>query len=228
MLNSTLFADRDDPPRNTFVIPARTALCSACWMAAVAFSAHSVHAYEHPTLIPTNLAAAAGQKFTVPGTDYGFTVGISQLMPGSSAPAEGLVTALAAWVASELDFPPVAELPSIRFASHEFLIELRHSASASEATFHPSDTVAVYDDRDGTIYLPDGWTGRTPAELSVLVHELVHHLQSKTGQRFACGAEREKAAYEVQRQWLTMFGRDLFQDFEVDAFTLLVRTSCGF
>jgi hypothetical protein len=228
MLDSTLFTNKDNPPRHAFAIAGRTALHSACWMAAVVLSVHCAHAYEQPDLIAANPVAAAGQKFKVPGTDYGFIVGISQLMPGSSAPAEGLVPALAAWVASELEFPPVAELPSIQFASHKFLIELRHTASVSEATFHPSDTVAVYDDRDGTIYLPEGWTGRTPAELSVLVHELVHHLQNKTGQRFACGAEREKAAYEAQQRWLTMFGRDLFQEFEVDAFTLLVRTNCGF
>ena len=228
MLNSTLVTNRDHPPRSALVVAGRMALRSACWMAAVVFSVHCVHAYEQPDLIATNPAAAAGQKFTVPGTDYGFIVGISQLMPGSTAPAEGLVTALAAWVGSEFGFPPVANLPRIQFASHEFLIGLRHTGSISEATFHPSDTVAVYDDRDGTIYLPEGWTGRTPAELSVLVHELVHHLQNKIGQRFACGAEREKAAYEAQQRWLTMFGRDLFQEFEVDALTLLVRTNCGF
>jgi hypothetical protein len=228
MLNSTLFTNRDNPPRNAFAIAGRTALRSTCWMVAVVLSVHCVHASEQPDLIVANPAAAAGQKFTVPGTDYGFIVGISQVMPGSIAPAEALVTALAAWVASELGFPPVAELPRIQIASPEWMIGLRHTGNISEATFHPSDTVAVYDDRDGTIYLPEGWTGRTPAELSVLVHELVHHLQNKTGQRFACGGEREKAAYEAQQRWLTMFGRDLFQEFEVDALTLLVRTNCGF
>src|SRR5688572_16047737 len=129
MLDSTLFTNKDNPPRHAFAIAGRTALHSACWMAAVVLSVHCAHAYEQPDLIAANPVAAAGQKFKVPGTDYGFIVGISQLMPGSSAPAEGLVPALAAWVASELEFPPVAELPSIQFASHEFLIELRHTAS---------------------------------------------------------------------------------------------------
>nr|WP_246226167.1 hypothetical protein [Chelativorans xinjiangense] len=32
--------------------------------------------------------------------------------------------------------------------------------------------VAIYDDEARTIYLPDGWTGRSAADLSVLVREI--------------------------------------------------------
>ncbi len=39
------------------------------------------------------------------------------------------------------------------------------------------DVVGVYNDESKTIYLSDKWKGRTPAELSILVHEIVHHLQ---------------------------------------------------
>ena len=42
-----------------------------------------------------------------------------------------------------------------------------------------AETVAVYDDATRTIYLAEGWSGATRAELSVLVHEMVHHLQSR-------------------------------------------------
>jgi hypothetical protein len=40
------------------------------------------------------------------------------------------------------------------------------------------EAVAAYDDEMKTIYLPEGWTGATPAERSVLVHPMVHHLQN--------------------------------------------------
>ena len=33
---------------------------------------------------------------------------------------------------------------------------------------------AIYDDGSRTIYLPEDWTGATPAEVSLLVHEMVH------------------------------------------------------
>jgi hypothetical protein len=88
--------------------------------------------------------------------------------------------------------------------------------------------VAVYSDATHTIYLPEGWTGGTPAELSVLVHELVHHVQNVGGLKYACPQEREKLAYMAQERWLGLFGHNLEADFELDAFSLLVKTRCLF
>ena len=86
--------------------------------------------------------------------------------------------------------------------------------------------MAVYSDATQTIYLPEGWTGRSPAELSVLVHELVHHVQNVAGLKYACPQEREKLAYEAQERWLGLFGHSLERDFELDGFSLLVKTRC--
>ncbi|WP_428843149.1 DUF6647 family protein [Sinorhizobium terangae] len=86
--------------------------------------------------------------------------------------------------------------------------------------------VAVYDDEARTVYLPDGWTGKTPGELSVLVHEMVHHIQNVGGLKFACPEEREKTAFEAQKRWLGSFGSDLETEFGLDPFTVLVRTNC--
>jgi hypothetical protein len=88
------------------------------------------------------------------------------------------------------------------------------------------DTVAVYSDAARTIYLPEGWTGSTPAELSVLVHEIVHHIQNVQGFKHECPQEREKLAYLAQDRWLGLFGRSLASDFELDPLTLLVKTKC--
>jgi hypothetical protein len=89
------------------------------------------------------------------------------------------------------------------------------------------DVVAVYNDQTKTIYLSNEWVGRTPAELSVLVHELVHHLQNEAGVTFECPAEREKLAYEAQDKWLGLFGRNLEREFEIDGVALLISTSCA-
>jgi hypothetical protein len=74
--------------------------------------------------------------------------------------------------------------------------------------------------------LPDAWTGDTPADLSILVHEVVHHLQNVGKLKFECPQEREQLAYKAQERWLGLFGRDLLHDFEIDPFTLLVSTKC--
>lgn len=89
-----------------------------------------------------------------------------------------------------------------------------------------SDIVSLYSNESKTIYLMDGWTGKTPAELSILVHEMVHHLQNVGQLKFACPEEREELAYKAQDSWLRLFGRDLERDFQMDPFTILVKSKC--
>ena len=71
--------------------------------------------------------------------------------------------------------------------------------------------VALYDLSRQVICLPEGWTGESPAEQSILVHEMVHHLQHRAKIRFNCPEEREKLAYEAQELWLARFGTSLEQ-----------------
>ena len=54
------------------------------------------------------------------------------------------------------------------------------------------DIVAFSDPSACAIYLAVGWTGSTPAELSVLAHEMVRHAQTMATRRFDCLAERER------------------------------------
>jgi hypothetical protein len=95
--------------------------------------------------------------------------------------------------------------------------------SASEIS---SDIVSLYSNESKTIFLLDGWTGKTPAELSILVHEMVHHLQNVGQLKFACPEEREELAYKAQESWLHLFGHDLEHDFQMDPFTILVKSKC--
>jgi hypothetical protein len=98
-----------------------------------------------------------------------------------------------------------------------------HSQPAADAL---SSVVSIYKDRDHVIVLPIGWQGVTPAELSILVHEMVHHLQNVGKLKFTCPQEREALAYKAQDQWLQLFGKDLEGEFELDAFTILVKSRC--
>ena len=91
---------------------------------------------------------------------------------------------------------------------------------------HQRDVVAVYNDRTQTIVLDEAWTGATPAELSVLVHEMVHHLQNLAQLRYECSAAREKPAYLAQDQWLKLYGLDLEKEFEIDKFTIVASSAC--
>jgi hypothetical protein len=89
------------------------------------------------------------------------------------------------------------------------------------------DIVGVYNDQTRTIFLSNNWAGSTPAELSVLVHEMVHHIQNEAGIKYECPAERERLAYEAQEKWLGLFGRSLQSEFGINGLALLVSTSCA-
>jgi hypothetical protein len=141
-----------------------------------------------------------------------------------------LLREIVGWLSQNFDLPASEELPTIAFTSPERMTAIRyrglldhHMQSAAGR-----DTVAIYDAASQTIYLPEHWRGATPAEMSVLVHEVAHHLQHRAQLRYACPQEREKLAYRAQERWLQRFGRTLSSEFETDGFTLLVRTSCGF
>jgi hypothetical protein len=154
---------------------------------------------------------------------------------------QSLLTLMVTWLSINFGLPAVYDHPRVEFVSAAELAQIRYGRLAalrnagaeveqvaSGAPKHAGDVHAFYDDTSRSIYLPKEWAGRTPAELSVLVHEMVHHLQLVGGHRFECPQAREKMAYTAQQQWLNHFGRSLETEFEIDPMTLLLRTKCMF
>ena len=212
-------------------------LCAGLLM----FAAAACFAGEVQPIEPASQESLRSPPQTVglPGTAFDIVVGVAAIEPGSTRVNAKLLTAIVAWLSSNYDLSPIYDPPVIEFVPPTMMASLRYKDVASdswsggegsigdvEAGRGSSTIVAIYDDADRTIYLPETWTGATPTELSVLVHEMVHHLQNLAGMRFACPEAREKLAYAAQGDWLALFGRDLFTDFETDPFTLLVRTEC--
>ena len=181
-------------------------------------------------------AETAHPTVVIPGTPYVVMGGASQL-DESGIPKRALTSSLASWLSSEFDLPPLRELPEVRLVSSDTLIEMRYgrlAGSKSDDAAPPGanpgvghEVLAVYDDRARTVYLSDDWTGRAPGEISVLVHEMVHHLQNLGEHRYSCPAEREKLAYEAQARYLSFFGQSLESAYLLDPMTLLVRTTCA-
>ena len=147
-------------------------------------------------------------------------------------PDAALLLDLQHLIAREMNLPDNAETPGVAVASAPMMIGMRfrdvpgdRGAELAAASAQP-EIVAVYDDEDRMIYLPESWSGQTAAEQSIVIHELVHHLQNLAGVRYGCPEERERAAYEAQERWLRSFGANLETEFGIDPFTLLVRTHC--
>lgn len=145
---------------------------------------------------------------------------------------------IAQWLSVNFDLPYADDPPRVERVSPAHLHRLRykgmlplrsqaiggdHSTPLQESR---RELVAVYDDSSRTIYLPQGWTGATVAEQSVVVHEMVHHLQNLAGLKYECGGAREKPAYLAQDQWLKRHGLDLKKEFEVDMFTVVAISAC--
>jgi hypothetical protein len=140
---------------------------------------------------------------------------------------DALLTAIVIWLSANFSMPVNFNHPRIEYAPQAKMVELRlHGMLGDPSAGEIPDVVAAYDDDHHTIFLPVGWSGTTPAELSLLVHEMVHHLQNVNGQKFECPAAREKTAYLAQDLWLKQFDQSLESDFQIDKLTLLVQTTC--
>ena len=201
------------------------------------------------TVASATLAASAGEQtgtdptaiwrqVVLPETEFVVEPGTFAVTLTPGGPQQAHLKAVIAWLSSEFGLPSVEESPAIAFASARRMIGLRYRDVPSDrwssdsddphldTPGEGSDVLALYDDEARMIFLPEGWSGKTPSELSMLVHEMVHHIQNMAGLKFACPEEREKMAFEAQERWLALFGRTLQTEFGLDPFTLLVRTNC--
>ncbi|MBR0817666.1 DUF6647 family protein [Bradyrhizobium liaoningense] len=147
--------------------------------------------------------------------------------------AEAVLDDIVTWLSSNFDLPAIKQRPVIEFASKMELARLRARERTLSQGFMESDgqlaqreVVALYDNETRTILLPDDWGGTSPADQSVLVHEMVHHLQNVGKLKFDCPQAREKLAYLAQDKWLERFGLTLENEFDVDMFTVLVSSAC--
>jgi hypothetical protein len=137
---------------------------------------------------------------------------------------EPLLNVIALWLSLTLALPAVPGHPEVRHVPPPQLVEIHTGAAAG--SYEDRQVVGAYDPLSQTIFLRDDWDSRNPADVSVLVHELVHYLQDRAALRFECAAEREALAYEAQQRWLELYGTDLQRAFGVDAMTRKLRTTC--
>jgi hypothetical protein len=134
-----------------------------------------------------------------------------------------LLFAISIWLSAHYGLPEMEAIPRVRFLEPRQVAAVRYGRADAVDT---DEVVAVYEPLMRTIVLSDRWRADNVADLSVLVHELVHHLQRETGAVHRCQEEGEALAFEAQERWLGQFGTSLEEAFGIDAFTLKMRTSC--
>ena len=131
---------------------------------------------------------------------------------------------IAGWTAAASGLPPARVLPTLAFRSGAALAAMRGGAGRLD----PRDQVALYDPERHIIFLSTDWRGSRLAAESIVVHEMVHHLQREAGLRFNCLAEGEEQAYAAQDAWLMAGGTSLEREFGIDAFSRLAAGLCQY
>jgi len=149
------------------------------------------------------------------------TADISKLQTGE-IPTTAALTSVVTWVSNTVGLPANYDLPTIERVSHMKLAAVFHGSQFVS----PGRSLGVYDDDRRAILLPSEWTGSKPEDLSILIHEMVHHLQNVAGLQFQCAQEREKLAYIAQEKWLAPSRRSLEMSFGIDPETFLFNTEC--
>jgi hypothetical protein len=232
-------------PRTAATAPGwRVALASAA-IAGLTFSwtpcavAHDDRNDMTIGVIPRNLSAGAQPVAGAADTAEARIIDYTHIFSAGEARPDtipALLAAVAQWLAESFDLPATQDLPRLEFAAPARISAMHYSQGFPRTLSAPASAplpagegravVAVYDGANEIIYLPDGWRGATPAEQSVLVHEMVHHMQKRARLKYLCPQQREKLAYEAQARWLARFGQSLESEFEIDGMTLLVQINC--
>ncbi|MEX0589978.1 MAG: DUF6647 family protein, partial [Xanthobacteraceae bacterium] len=109
---------------------------------------------------------------------------------------QALLTVLVTWLSINFGLPANYDHPQVETVTSARMAAVRYRGLASDRAPNVAaeagrsapadvgqDVYALYVDTRRIIYLHEGWTGTTPAEVSVLVHELVHHLQNAAGMK---------------------------------------------
>jgi hypothetical protein len=168
---------------------------------------HSREMRARKFVAPFGYAASLSLFFVIWSASPSITVGAensppakSDVGPSAKIPSE-TVHSYINWIIQRTGWP-AADVPPIKITSFAHLRELSGLSSDAE-WIRPA---AFYSKSEHLIYLADGWNKDDLVDQSILVHELVHHLQIENHIEFACWGRYEAQAYELQIQWLRTQG----------------------
>lgn len=113
---------------------------------------------------------------------------------------KALVGDLDRWLDAQTDWPRRIELPQIRLVS-PWEAAARQGAASS---LQRGPLQGLYDADRSEILLVQPWSPHDAHDVSVLLHELVHHRQAPY--HWYCPAAQELPAYRLQDAWLAERG----------------------
>lgn len=133
-----------------------------------------------------------------------------------------LMLALMTWLAPVTGLPPT-DPPEVVYADQCVIEQMFFGDDQHECA---NTVVAIYD-RDGNrVFLPNTWSASNLYDVSVLLHELVHHMQNAAGVEYECLSQSEKEAYAAQVEWLKASGVDPYKVMQSNPLAIHLRSMC--
>jgi hypothetical protein len=149
----------------------------------------------------------------------------SDLQPvAGSSPSPELMRALMAWASPRLGLPVPDELPRVVRKDHCGLQAIAYPGR--DCPDEGSRVLALYG--SGVMWINNDWRADSLRYVSILLHELIHHMQHHAGvEPIPCAAKAlEKPAYEAQFAFLEAAGVDPYETIGINALMLIFVTNC--
>ena len=112
--------------------------------------------------------------------------------------------------------------PTVIMLHPQELINQYHATSGAK-TNHIEELWAYYNTRNQTIYLRQDFRQYDPWHQSILLHELLHHVQYHNKVEFQCINQMEEEAWPLQKQYLKEFHNI---DWNYDQLWYLMISTC--
>ena len=149
-----------------------------------------------------------------------------------------IITSLMLWIAAATGWP-IPDHPKITYIEDGYqFFRLSHECDAKPNqpvcdTYNGEDTniLGLYNHLTKTIYLNKEFWWASVRDQSILLHELVHHMQYSRDSEFyrkQCKGDLEKEAYDLQEIWLKERGRTLYDTIELGPLFRYILTRCDF
>ena len=147
-----------------------------------------------------------------------------------------IITALMLYISSITGWP-IPPPPNIQFinSSQQFFMiangcyEFPNIKVCETYDSRDDRIVALYNNITKTVMLNKDFWWFSTRDQSILLHELVHHMQYNSNYikyKNMCRGTIEKEAYEIQRKWLAKYKRELFEVMNMNDLHYLIITTC--
>ena len=126
------------------------------------------------------------------------------------------------WIGSETGYDVDIPHPRVVLVD-QVQMELLVQNGVLAETYPIDQLHAFYNTKTKTIYLRASWRKYNQWDRSVLLHELLHHVQTLNGVTYQCIQQMEEEAWPLQKKYLKDFHN---YDWEYDLLWYLMISTC--